>query len=114
MKRIATIVTLATISLSLQVAAAQGTGQGMKDMPMNASSTAGSHKGTGTVMKADIARGIVTLAHDPVASMKWPAKIMEFEVADKKMFESIKLGMRVQFEFKEMSKGKYVITEMKR
>lgn len=114
MKRIATIVVLATFSLNLPVAAAQGMGQGMKDMPMGASSATGTHKGTGTVMKADTARGIVTLAHDPVASMKWPAKIMEFEVADTKMFESIKLGMKVQFEFKETIKGKFVTTKMKR
>lgn len=111
MKQLATIVVLATLSLNLQVAAAQG----MKDMPMkNASSATATHKGTGMVMKADAERRMVTLAHEPIASMKWKAMTMEFEVADKKMLENLKPGAKVEFDFKEKSKGKYIITEIKR
>jgi Cu(I)/Ag(I) efflux system membrane protein CusA/SilA len=42
-----------------------------------------------------------------------PAMTMEFEVADKKMLDNLKPGAKVQFEFKEKSKGKYVVTDIK-
>ena len=45
--------------------------------------------------------------------MKWPAMTMEFEVANKKMLDSLKPGAKVEFQFKEKSKGKYVITDIK-
>lgn len=108
MNRIAAIVVILATSLGMHVAAAQGM-KDMKDMP----TSAGTHKGTGTVKQADAARGTVTLAHEPVASMKWPAMTMEFEVADKKMLDDVKPGAKVQFQFKEKSKGNYVVTEIK-
>jgi Cu/Ag efflux protein CusF len=109
MKRTAIVTLLAAASLGLQVAAAQG----MKDMPPGATSPAVTHKATGTVKKADAARGMVTFDHEPVASLKWPAMTMEFEVADKAMLEKLRPGAKVQFEFKEKSKGKYVVTDVK-
>lgn len=117
MKRIASAVVITAVTVGVQVAAAQGMkdmkDMPMKDMPMNATPAAGTHKATGTVKKADAGRGMVTFDHEPVASMKWPAMTMEFEVADKKMIDNLKPGAKVQFEFKEKSKGKYVVTDIK-
>lgn len=101
MKRIAVASAVALV-VSASVTLAQGMSQsnmpkdhkmdGMKDMASSPSATAGTHKGTGVVKKSDAARGMVTLDHEPVASMKWPAMSMEFEVADKKMLENVKPG----------------------
>jgi Cu/Ag efflux protein CusF len=88
-------------------------GQGMKDMPMGSSAQGATHSGTGTVKKMDAGRGMVTLDHGPIASMKWPSMTMEFEVADKKMLENLKPGSKIQFQFTEKSKGKYMITDVK-
>ncbi|HVE51296.1 MAG TPA: copper-binding protein [Casimicrobiaceae bacterium] len=86
----------------------------MKEVPAASTTKDASHTTTGTVKKVDSTRGMVTLDHAPVASMKWPAMTMEFEVADKKMLDDLKAGSSVQVRFREKSKGKYVITELKR
>lgn len=88
-------------------------GQGMKDMPMGGSAPGAVHAGTGKVKRLDANRGVVTLDHEPIASLKWPSMSMEFEVADKKMLDNLKPGSKVQFRFIEKSKGRYVITEVK-
>ena len=109
MKRMFAVVFLATTTVLAPVAVAQR----MKDMAMNAASTPSTHVATGTVKKADASRGTVTFAHGPVASMKWPAMTMEFEVADKSMLDKLKPGANVEFQFREKSKGKYVVTEVR-
>ena len=86
----------------------------MKDMPVSANSAAGTHRASGTVKNTDPARGTVTFDHGPVESMKWPAMTMEFEVSDKKMLDTLKPGNKVEFQFREKSKGKYVVTDIKR
>jgi Cu(I)/Ag(I) efflux system periplasmic protein CusF len=54
------------------VVLAQGTKEmDMKNMPMKGD-TAATHKATGVVKSVDAKNGTVTLAHAPVASMKWP------------------------------------------
>ena len=113
MKRKIMLVAILAASLGISTGAiAQGSM--MKDMPMMGSSMQGAtHKGTGTVKKLDASRGLVTLDHGPIASMKWPSMSMEFEVADKKMLENLKAGSKVQFQFTEKSKGKYLITDLK-
>ena len=115
MKRISRIVALAVASLGMQLAGAQGMkGMDMKDGPSRQSAAAGTHKATGTVKKADASRGKVTFDHEPVASMKWPAMTMEFDVADRKMLDNLKPGTRVQFEFTEKDRRRYVVTDIKR
>ena len=68
--------------------------------------------GTGTVRKSNPAAGTVTIAHDPIKSMDWPAMTMSFTAKDKKMLEGIKPGAKVEFDF--IRKGtKYTITSIK-
>lgn len=56
------------------------------------------HHAKGTVKKIDAAKGTVTIAHDPVPSIKWPAMVMPFR-APKVMLETLKPGQMVDFEF---------------
>jgi len=70
------------------------------------------HKATGVVKRVDRDRGAVTLAHDPVASLKWPAMTMSFLVKDKASLEKLREGGKVEFEFVQQGKD-YVITSVK-
>jgi len=56
------------------------------------------HKGRGKVLSADPLSGRVELAHDPIASMQWPAMTMAFQAEDKSQLFSVKPGDRVEFE----------------
>ena len=110
-----------SVALSLSIiplASAQSQGMGgmeMKGMDSKASTKGAqsvTHKGTGTVKKSDPAGGKVTIAHDPIKSMQWPAMTMGFTAKDKKMLEEIKPGAKVEFEFVQQGKD-YVVTKIK-
>jgi len=70
------------------------------------------HKATGVVKRVDRDKGAVTLAHDPVASLKWPAMTMSFLVKDKTTLDKLPAGGKVEFEFVQQGKD-YVITGVK-
>ena len=70
------------------------------------------HKATGKVTKLDGSRSTVTIAHEPVPSMKWPAMTMGFKVKDKAMLDKVKPGAKVDFSFTQSGKD-YVITDIK-
>ena len=71
-----------------------------------------SHSGTGVVQNVDAAGGSITLAHDPITSLKWPAMTMGFKVKDKSLFDKVKPGDKVQFTVVQSGKG-YVVTSIK-
>ena len=112
-----------SVALSLSIvplAGAQSQGMGgmemkgmeMKGMDSKKGAQTVTHKGTGTVRKFDPAGGKVTIAHEPIKSMQWPAMTMGFTAKDKKMLEEIKPGAKVEFEFVQQGK-EYVITKIK-
>lgn len=90
----------------------------MDDMKMDSRSmskgdkSSGTHKATGVVKSMDPKKGSVTVAHDPVPSLKWPSMTMAFRVQDKAMLDKLTTGKRIKFEF--VSRGKdYVMTSVK-
>ena len=89
-------------------------GMEMKDMPMKmGESKAGeTHKGKGTVKSVNAKKGTVSLAHDPIQSMNWPAMTMTFKAKDKAMLEKVKPGAKVEFRFVQSGKD-YVVTDIK-
>jgi len=90
-------------------------GMDMKDMDMGKKPAAGAqatHKATGVVKKMDPKAGTVTLAHDPVKSLKWSAMTMDFQVKDKTLLDKLVVGKKVDFEFVQQGKD-YVITSVK-
>ena len=84
-------------------------GMDMKGMNMEAAPA--THSGTGTVKKIDVAKGVVTLAHGPIASLRWPAMTMSFELKDAALAKGIKAGDAVDFELVR-SQDSYVITRL--
>ena len=53
---------------------------------------------TGTVRSIDAAAGTITIAHDPVISLDWPAMTMGF-TATPEQVASVQVGQKVEFEF---------------
>ena len=89
----------------------------MKDMdmkkPMPMMSDKGQvHKGTGVVKSVDPKKSTVTLAHEPIQSMNWPAMTMSFKARDGKMIGELTPGRKVEFEFVQQGKD-HVITSVK-
>src|SRR5260221_164992 len=74
------------------------------------------HRGTGKVLSLDAASGHVELAHDPIASLQWPAMSMGFQAEDKGQLASIKPGDRVEFELnpKPNKDGDFTLRSIRR
>ena len=70
------------------------------------------HEASGKVTKVDRAAGRVTIAHGPVASLKWPAMTMAFEVKDEALFDKLRPGANIAFSFVQ-SERKHVVTAVK-
>lgn len=95
--------------------------QGCKDMMkenMADSKVGGTSKGstvhkTSAVVKAvDSANGKVTLAHDQVKTLNWPAMTMTFGVKDKSLLDKLAVGKNVDVEFTKQGSN-YVVSAVK-
>lgn len=105
------------IAAALGTAAVSVSAQEMKPMPgmkmeESKSGAAQRHKGQGKITKLDAKRGKVTLAHEPIASLKWPAMSMEFSVKDKAALEQLKPGAQVAFELEKTTGDNYEVTKI--
>ncbi|MGH8790460.1 MAG: copper-binding protein [Cupriavidus necator] len=108
--------TLASMLPATAVLAQQKMDQ-MKGLDMSKKSSASSpmaisHKAIGVVKATDAKAGTVTLAHEPIESLNWPAMTMGFLVRDKMLLDKLALGKKIEFEFVQESKG-YVVTAVK-
>ena len=84
----------------------------MKGMESHGKVQGQSHKGTAVVKKVDRAGGKVTLAHDPIRSINWPAMTMTFMVKDKVQLDKLSPDRKIEFEFVQQGSD-YVITSVK-
>jgi len=71
------------------------------------------HRGEGSVEAVDLARATVTLAHGPIASLKWPAMTMDFRVKDPALLRTLKPGQTIAFDMIEESAGEYIIVRVR-
>jgi Cu(I)/Ag(I) efflux system protein CusF len=77
-----------------------------------AGTAAASHVGTGVVREVDAAHGLVTIAHDPIASLRWPAMTMSFVVKDKALLDKLAVNKKVEVEFVQLG-ADYVVIAVK-
>jgi Cu(I)/Ag(I) efflux system membrane fusion protein len=70
------------------------------------------HRGVGTVKAVDPANASVTLAHEPIASLKWPAMTMDFKVRDAALLRTLKPGQRIVFDLIGEPGGEYTIVRI--
>ena len=69
------------------------------------------HRATGVVKSVNAEKGTITIAHDPVPSLQWPAMTMNFKASDPKILAQAKAGAKVDFAFEQRGKD-YVITSI--
>ena len=104
------------LALSLEIpAVGHAQSGGMQSMDMDKKPAAGAqtaHKATGVVKKVDPKSDTVTLAHEPIKSLNWPAMAMGFQVKDKTLLDKLQPGKKVEFEFVQQGRD-YVITGVK-
>lgn len=87
------------------------------DMPMGTNAQGATdkmamHHASGVVKEMDATKGTVTLAHGPVATLKWPAMTMTFKVNDKALMAKLGTDKKVDVDF--MKEGSdYVVTDVK-
>jgi Cu(I)/Ag(I) efflux system protein CusF len=70
------------------------------------------HHAVAVVQKIDRASGNVTLAHEPVQSLNWPAMTMRFSVKRKDLLDKLAVGQKVNVDFEQVGNG-YVVTAVK-
>jgi Cu(I)/Ag(I) efflux system protein CusF len=73
-------------------------GMDMNSMPLQGTKAGQPHHAVGTVKKIDAAKGRITIAHEPVNSLNWPAMTMPFKITQSQA-AAIRPGQRVDFEF---------------
>jgi Cu(I)/Ag(I) efflux system protein CusF len=54
-------------------------------------------QGVGVVKSIDTAKGTITLQHEAIKAIGWPAMTMTFKVASPDLLKGVKVGDRVQF-----------------
>ena len=131
MKRVMTVLAALAVSAAVHAQSGGMKGMDMKDMDMKdmdkkgmnkkgmdkkgmdkKGGQGGVHNATGTVASVDEANGKVTINHDPIKSLNWPAMNMTFSVKDKKMLSKAKAGEKIRFSFVQ-SGSDYTITQIK-
>ena len=75
-------------------------------------SDAVTHQADGTVKVLDPISSKVTLDHDAIKSLGWPAMTMAFVVKDKALFNKLAVGNKVHVEFNKQGSD-YVLTSVK-
>jgi Cu(I)/Ag(I) efflux system protein CusF len=69
----------------------------MKGMSIPASATK-TGKGVGVITDIDAAQSTVTLKHDPIPSLGWPAMTMGFHAAAPALLKGLKVGQKIGFD----------------
>jgi Cu(I)/Ag(I) efflux system membrane fusion protein len=70
------------------------------------------HRAVGVLNSVDAAAGTVTITHEPVASLNWPAMKMDFVLANAGLVAGLQPGTAVAIEFVERGPGEWVVTSL--
>jgi Cu(I)/Ag(I) efflux system membrane fusion protein len=69
------------------------------------------HQAQGT-LEAINDDGTVSITHDPIPALKWPAMTMDFALANPSLVSNIKPGSAISFEIVERGEGEWVVTKL--
>ena len=72
----------------------------MPNMPaaqQPAGGQAAENRGMGVVQSVDAANGSLTIAHEPIAGLGWPAMTMSFKVDQASLLEGVEVGEHIEF-----------------
>ena len=79
-------------------------GMDMKGMESGDKAQGAAHTAVGVVKNVDPTKSTVTLDHDPVKSLNWPAMTMGFTVKDKALLDKLQADKKIEFEFVQQGK----------
>ena len=82
----------------------------MSDAPLTTGNAAKTHHGSGKIESID--KDEIMISHDPIPSLQWGAMTMGFKLSASGLPKSIKIGERVDFEFKTISEGEFEIVSI--
>ncbi len=84
------------------------------DMPISAKATTiqESILGNGQVILISQDKTKVTLKHQPIPAIQWPAMTMEFKVKNRALLDKVKVGDKVHFILVPVGK-EYIVTSIK-
>lgn len=68
-------------------------------------------EGEGVIKAVDARAGTVTIAHGPIAALKWPAMVMKFKVEKASVLTGVSVGKKVHFVLQNIG-GKPVVTQI--
>jgi len=112
MKQLVALATVLVVALGVSdpgLAQSGGmVGMDMKEKVGDSSVPIITHQTTGIVKKVDNTRGTVTLDHQPVKSLNWPAMTMSFSVNDKKLMERLQPGKKVAIDFVQQGRNSVI------
>jgi Cu(I)/Ag(I) efflux system protein CusF len=97
---------LAALGFGLAACDAGTPGARQADAPTADSTTpAEPARGTGVIEAVNTAAGTVTIAHQPIEALGWPAMTMSFKVANPELLKRATVGEKVEFSLggREMS-----------
>ena len=80
--------------------------------PAVGATNAAKHHAVGVVRSVDASSGSVMIAHEPIASLGWPAMSMAFQVRDQGLLGKLHPGNAIEFDFEQATHG-YLITAIK-
>jgi Cu(I)/Ag(I) efflux system periplasmic protein CusF len=83
---------------AVQAAAAQPAAQPMADMKGMSASATKTGKGTGVITEIDAKAGTLTIKHQPIVSLGWPAMTMGFKAKPAALLKGLKVGQKIGFD----------------
>lgn len=113
MKRTVALLSILMLSMTVHLSA-YAADMDMSNMDMDSSSNIHPAviEAVGIVDEIDETKGVITISHEAIESLNWPAMTMNFTVKDSKLIRSFSKGKKIHFAFAQQ-KGKYVITDLK-
>ncbi len=98
MKKLIPCSLLAALFITTPLLAGDMGGMKMNDSPKAATAVAGATKTVGVVKAIDLVNGKISIAHEPIPTLNWPAMKMNFIITPA-LGGEIKAGQKVEFEF---------------
>ncbi len=80
--------------------------------PAPSVAAADGYSAVGTVQGVDETAGRVTISHEPIAGLGWPAMTMTFAVKDRTLYDKLAAGRRVRFTLAKQG-ALYVVTSVR-
>ena len=101
MKKITLLILLAASSTLAACGRDDAPSTSSTNMPATQQPAAGQqaaeNRGMGVVQSVDVANGSLTIAHEPITALGWPAMTMSFKVDRPALLEGVEAGEHIEF-----------------